>query len=108
MIVMTTIIMMAGRIWFHILISSRKTNGGYEHIDELDAGEGHGDPAQAIDQEIAAQDGGRSHRAIGNATQSKRDERDDDQRVEDDRRQDGALGRRETHDVERLKLRIEG
>ena len=47
-------------------------------------------------------------RAIAHAFQRQRNERDDDQRVEDDRRQDGALRRRKLHDVERLQLRIEG
>src|SRR4029077_7255314 len=45
--------------------------------------------------------------AVSDALQRQRDERDDDQRIEDDRRQDGALRRRQIHNVERLQLRIE-
>ncbi len=45
---------------------------------------------------------------IGDALQGKRNQRDDDQRIEDDCRQDGALRRRQIHNVERLELRVEG
>ena len=42
--------------------------------------------------EVALQDGERADRSIGDAPERKRDERDDDQGIEDDRAQDGALG----------------
>ena len=52
--------------------------------------------------------GSGADRPIAHAFQRQRNERDDDQRVEDDRREDGALRRRQPHDVERLQLRVEG
>ena len=56
MIVIKTIIRMAGRICFNIGKSSRKTDGGNCHVDELDADERHDDAAEAVDQQVTAQD----------------------------------------------------
>ncbi len=39
-------------------------------------------------------------RPVLDAAQGKRDQRDDDQRIEDDRGQDGALRRLQVHDVD--------
>src|SRR5215472_1196288 len=106
MMVMARIITMAGRICFTMGQSSRKADGGHEHVDELDADERDDNAAKAVDQKIAPQDAGGTHWTIGHAPQCQRNERDDDERVEDDRREDGALRSRQVHDVERLKLRI--
>src|SRR5579883_3354648 len=106
--VMATIIRMAGRISFNMFLSSGKTDGGDQHVDELDANEGHDDAAEAVDEKIAPQNARRTHRTVGDAAQRQRDERNDDERVEDDCREDGALRRLQLHDVERLELWIEG
>ena len=53
------------------------------------------EPAEAVDEEVAAQHGCRRERAEANAAERERDQRDDDQRVEDDRGEDrGASGER--------------
>ena len=51
-------------------------------VDGLDADERHDQAAEAVDQQVAIQDGGGAERAVGNAFQRQRDQRDDDQRVE--------------------------
>ena len=65
--------------------------GRDDEVDGLDADEGDDDAAEAVDQQVAAQQRPGADRAVGDALQCQRDQRDDDQRVEDDRRQDGAL-----------------
>src|SRR5581483_2640565 len=74
--------------------------GDEDDVDELDADERGDDAAQAVDQQVAAQDGGRPHGPELDALQSQGDERHDDQGVEDDRREDGGVGVVELHDVE--------
>jgi len=61
----------------------------------LDAGERHDDAAEAIDQQVAAEQCGGSGRPVADTAQGERD-----QRIEDDGRQDGALRARQRHDVE--------
>ena len=72
-----------------------------DEIDELDADERHDDAAQAIDEQIALQNGQSAHRFVGHAAQRQRDQRDDDERVENDGAQDGAGRAVQMHDVER-------
>src|SRR5580704_8525895 len=74
--------------------------GGDDHIDRLDADERNDDAPDAVDHQVAAQQRAGADGAIGHALQSQRNQRDDDQRVEDDRRQDRALRARQMHDVE--------
>ena len=85
-----------------------EVQGGDQDVDHLDADKGNDDAAEPIDQQIAPEQRTRADGPIGDALQGKRNERDDDQRIEDDRRQDGALRRRQIHNVERLELRVEG
>ena len=73
------------------LDSSGKADGGDGEIDQLDADERHHDATQAVDQDIAAQETGRAQWPVIDAAECERDERNDDQRVKDDRRQDRAL-----------------
>ncbi len=72
---------------------SHQIEGGDDEVDQLDADERHDEPAEAVDEEVAAKQRGRADRAIGDAAQRQRDQRDDDQRVEDDGRQDRRLRR---------------
>lgn len=60
-----------------------------DQVDQLDADEGHDQSADAVDQQVAAQDGGRTERPVGYALQGQRNQRNDDESVKDDRRQDG-------------------
>ena len=85
-----------------------KVQGGDQKVDGLDADKGNDDAAKPVDQQIAPEQRTRADRTVGDALQRQRDERDDDQRIEDDGRQDGALRRRQIHNVERLELRVEG
>ena len=72
-----------------------EADGIDDDVDGLDADERHDHAADAVDQQVAAQQRARRLTAGSDTPlQRQRDERDDDQRVEDDRRQDGALRRR--------------
>ncbi len=62
-----------------------------DDVDRLDADERNDDAADAIDQQVAGQNRGRAERTIRHAAQRERNQRDDDQRVENDRRQNRAL-----------------
>src|SRR5215470_8060725 len=72
------------------------------HVDNLDSDERNDYPADPIDQQVARQDRGGTERPILDPAQRERDERDNDERVENDRGKDRALRGAEVHDVERL------
>ena len=61
-----------------------------DEIDELDADKRHDDAAETIDEEVALEDGQRAHRFVGDAAQRQRNQRDDDERVENDGAKDRA------------------
>ena len=63
---------------------------GDDEIDELDADERNDDAAEAIDEQVALQNGERAHRFVGHAAQRQRNQRDDDERVENDGAEDRA------------------
>src|ERR1700692_263099 len=65
--------------------------GGDDEVDGLDADKGNDDAAGAVDHQVAAQQRAGPDGAIRHALQGQRNQPDDDQRVEDDRRQDRAL-----------------
>src|ERR1700722_1314862 len=92
------------RRWASIRLSpSIGVEGHEDEVDELDEDEGHDDPAHPVDKDVAAQDGrGRGGPELDPA-QGQGDEGHDDQRVEDDGRQDGALGAVQLHDVESVQ-----
>ena len=48
-------------------------------VDSLDADERHDQAAEAVDQQVAVEDGGRAERAVGDAFQRQRDQGDNDQ-----------------------------
>lgn len=74
---------------------------GNDEIDELDADERHDDAAEAIDEEVALQDCQGAHRLVGDAAQGQRNQRDNDEGVENDGAKNGAGGTVKVHDVER-------
>src|ERR1039458_9217398 len=76
-------------------------------IDQPDSGERRDDAADAIDQQIAAQQGGRAHGPVLDAAQGQRNERDDNQRIEDDAGEHGAVRVVQAHDVEPGERRID-
>src|SRR5215472_7460952 len=99
MTVMTRIITIAGRICLMSVASSGQTDGGDEDVDQLDTDERYDDPADTIEQQVATQDRRRTNRPVGDTAQRQRDQRDNDQRVEDDCRQNSALWRLQPHHV---------
>src|SRR6185312_12950470 len=108
MTVITTIMTMAGRICFSMTVSSLgKTDRGDDKIDDLDADERYDDAADTVEPQIAAQNVGGAGRAVFHTPQAQRNERDDDQRVEDDGREDRAFWIAQPHDVEHAELGIE-
>src|ERR1017187_9142386 len=79
--------------------------GNQEHIDGLDANEGHDDAADAVDQQVVAQQNiGRLGHVL-DALEGQRNQGHNDDRVEDDRREDGRLGRVQVHNVEHSQHR---
>src|SRR5262249_51177847 len=54
-----------------------------DEIDQLDADERNDDTAQTVDQQIALQRGQCADRRVLHAAQRQRNQRDDDERVED-------------------------
>src|SRR5215469_7653781 len=98
----------AGRISLVMGGSSNEVEGRDENVNGLNADERHDDAAQTIDEEVATQERSRTDRSEGNSFERQWDQRDDDKRVENDGRQNGALRRLQAHDVERLQLRVEG
>src|ERR1700735_5035363 len=83
-----------------------EVKGGDDNVDRLDADEGQDQAAQAIDEEIAPEQGRGADRPVSDALQRQGNERNDDERVEDDRGQDRRLRRCQAHDVERSENRI--
>src|SRR5213080_96489 len=58
--------------------SLREVERGNHHVDDLDADEGHDDPSSAVDQQIPPEQRLGGHRAVRDAVQRQRNERDDD------------------------------
>src|ERR1700722_19481684 len=103
--VMTSVIFMAIQR-FIVITPLSEVQHADDDVDGLDTDEGHDDAAESVDEEVAAENRGSTERAILDAAQGERNQRHDNQGVEDDRRKNRALGRREMHDVEALQFRI--
>src|SRR5215831_13593506 len=69
-----------------------------QHVDNLDSDEWNDYAADTIDQQVARQDRGGTERPILDPAQRQRDERDNDERVENYRGKDRALRSAEVHD----------
>ena len=82
---------------------NRARRGQKSQVDSFDPDERRDDAAESIDEQIPAQQRGRAHRPVGDAPQRKRDQGDDDQRIEDDRRENRALRTRQVHDIQRVQ-----
>src|SRR4029079_6593586 len=99
---------MAGRTSCNMRLSCLgEVQGRDQEVDGLDADEWNEDAAKPVDQEIAAEQRAGADRPISEGLKRHRDERNDDQRIEDDRREDRALRGCEMHHVQRPELRIE-
>src|SRR5215475_9381976 len=83
-----------------------EAEGHEDHVHELDSRERDEDAAHAVDPEVAPENGRRAKGTVADAAEGERDERDDDQGVEDDGGEDGALRRGEMHDVEHAERGI--
>src|ERR1700677_1492765 len=93
----------AGRISRNIWVASSGEMQGRDHeVDGLDADKWNNHAAKAVDQKVAAEQPCGSDRTIAHALKRQRNKGDDKQRIEDNRRKDGALGSGEPHDVQRL------
>src|SRR5215831_14763234 len=97
---------MAGRISRNMIVSLGEMQGRDGKVDRLDPNERNDHAADSVDQKVEAQQSGGTDRTIADPFQRQWNERDDDQRVEDDGGQDGALRRCKPHDIECLQLRI--
>src|SRR5215475_14061981 len=77
----STKITIAGRIVVVIAASLREQ--AEQEIDRLDADERHDQPAQAIDEQVVAEQDRRLDRLVLHAAKCERDQGDDDEGVED-------------------------
>src|SRR6266699_5948908 len=59
-------------------------------VDQLDADERDDDAAETVNQQVALQDSQRTNGFISDPTQCQRDQRDNDQGVENDRTKNGT------------------
>ena len=87
-------------------ISSSEVKRGDDNVDRFDADEGQNEAADAIDKQISSEKRCRPHRPVGDSFQGERDQRNDDQRIEDDGRQNRRLRRRQSHHVQCAEFRI--
>src|SRR5688572_18932700 len=105
----TTVSNSAGLTWWRSMaIASDESKDDEKQVEQLDAHEGHDQAAEPVDEQVAAQHGRGGSRTVGDAAERQRDERDDDERVEDHARQNRRLRRVQSHHVQRPELRIGG
>ena len=78
-----------GEEFFHLL---GQVKCGDDQVDQLDSDKRNDETAEAVDEQVALQDGERAHRFVSDAAQRQRNQRDDDERVENDGAQDRAGG----------------
>src|SRR6202011_2389825 len=88
------------------LLGSGPAKRSQNHVNELDERERQQDTAEAIHQQIAAQERSRAQRPVFHALQRQRNQHHDDQRVKNHGGQDGRRRRCQMHDVEHAQLRI--
>ena len=73
-----------------IFITLSEMNGGDNHVDQFDSDERNDNSAKTVDEQIALKNLGRAERAELYTPERERNQRDDDERVEDDGAQDRA------------------
>src|ERR1700677_4847099 len=81
-------------------VSGSQVGGDQDDINQFDKHERHQNAAQPVNEHVVAQDDFRAERPVLDAFEGQRDQRHDDEGVEDDGAEDGALGRVQVHDVE--------
>src|SRR6266851_2105651 len=74
-----------------------------QHVNKLDPDEWNNHSAYAIDPKIVAQQDCSTHWAVFDTAQCQRDQGDDNQSIEDHRRQNGGLRCLQMHDVQRIE-----
>src|ERR1700733_14227163 len=82
--------------------SSHQVQASDDEVDRFDADERNGYAADAVDPEITQQQRAGADRTITYTLQRQGDQSDDDQRIKDNRRQNGAFRRCQLHNVQRL------
>jgi hypothetical protein len=81
--------------------------GQYQaQVNELDPSKGHQNAAEPIEKKIAAQEHRCAECPVLHALQCQRNEKHNDDRIEDHGGKDRGEGACEAHDVERIELRI--
>src|SRR5258707_4546224 len=75
-------------------------------VDRLDSQKWNDHAAEAVDEKVAGQNRGGAERTITHAAERQRNQRDNYERIEDDRGQNRALRRREVHHADALELPI--
>src|SRR5277367_307187 len=75
------------------VISSSQMQCNKRHINGFNTDEGYNDAAQAVDQQVLAQQHSRRLWFVLDAFESQRNQRNDNHSVKDDGRQNGGLGR---------------
>src|ERR1700733_11949502 len=85
--------------FFFMTILLSHPNTGNEHIDQLDSNEWHNNAANTVDPEIAAQQNRSSHGPVLYPAQRKGNQGNNDQGIENNRRQNRRLRRLELHDI---------
>src|SRR5208283_2173065 len=88
--------------------SLRQMQGYQKHVDGLDADEGNNNAAYAVDQQIVAQQDIGGLGLVLDALECQRNQRHDDDGVEDDRRKNSRVRGGKVHDIERLERRKDG
>src|SRR5215831_17705787 len=79
---------------------SGKMRGSKQHVDDLDADERQQNAADAIDEHVATQDRPGADRTIFHALEGERNQRRNDEGVENDSRQNGAVRCGKVHYVQ--------
>ena len=79
-----------------MILPQIKCNATRHHVDQLNADKRDHDAPSSVDQKVSSQQRTGADGTIGDAFQGQRNQPDDDQCVEDDRRQDGTLRGRQT------------
>src|SRR5580698_1633428 len=95
------------RNWVSMSMSLVGVQRHDDEVDQLDEDKGGDDPTDAVNEDVAAQDGLRTRWPPLDTAEGERNQGDDDQRVEDDRREHSALRTVELHDVQGLELRVD-
>src|SRR5262249_61888666 len=88
--------------------ATKDSCAGEGEVDDIEKAERLDNPADPVDEDVAAQDRSCAQGAEPHAAHGQRDEGDNDQGVEDHRGQHGRAGAVQVHDIERAELRVGG